>query len=734
MSRYQEVYRMPAMMYAEGSPVLISAGTILKDTVKEQVLVQLKLQNLSDKVLISCKISIKAYEPSGSEIEGINNYAYLDLKENRGGYFGTKTPVYLPNVATRSFQPSVTEAVFSDGTMWSCSDQTLWKPLFFTRAENVFSSQELVEQYKLETGNDALYYPIIVRGLFLCTCGAVNIHNGDGCYLCNRRYENLIKLLDVEHLLNNRTERIRKEQEAKARKEREEREAAERAAAERAEVIRIREEARRKRNQIIKRVVIIVAPIILLAVITYGSVFHLYPAIQYKKAKEAVGNEQYDVAYDIYIKLGKYKKSPQKALAAIYSKAVTLEEQGLYEEAAIEYERVLGYEDSEEGFSYCKNMVQYSQGMSLFQEKQYEEAIKAFSEIQYFSDSLEWIKRSKYEMGNTYYAEAKYEEAYRLFVELGNYPNAVARANESLYMMGCVAIDEKDYQKAILHFGSLLGDFKDSHANLLYARYLYAEDCVSRGDYKEASDNYFMLKSEKYEDSSEKSAKTSYLYAKECYASRNYDLASEYFRRAGDYLDAAELFKDSRYEEALLMISNKEYYLAVVRLNSLDNYKDSKSKKKEAMYGYVKAHMSNENTTTYEYLKELTAINYLDTKSIYKSLYAWEVKNIYFNSRETSFVKEESIKRTDAVYCHFTLSGGPPGESIYVYCKDIFPDGSSSGKTKTNYKMQRGDANWMGWADGIYRTPNNGAAGTLTMIFYDEVGNKIGTGAVKITK
>ena len=77
--RYQELCRLTPNLYFYGSPVIIEAGALLKDTLNDNVLAQLKIRNLINKRLISCKVSVRAFENNGNELEGVDSYTYLDL-------------------------------------------------------------------------------------------------------------------------------------------------------------------------------------------------------------------------------------------------------------------------------------------------------------------------------------------------------------------------------------------------------------------------------------------------------------------------------------------------------------------------------------------------------------------------------------------------------------------------------------------------------------------------------
>ena len=213
-NRYQELFRLKSRLYLEGCPVVIEAGALQKDNQTNQVLAQVKFRNISSRTIVACKVAIEAYEPNGEKLEGIENYSYLDLNVTAGQEFGTKTPVYLPNNTTRRFTVEVTEIVYIDGTVWASNGISEWKQIpTQDRVLRRLKNQDLIEQYETEIGQDAIFYPERVNGLFLCTCGTVNMENAERCYKCRRKYESLISVLDEDHLRTNSEIRKKREQE-----------------------------------------------------------------------------------------------------------------------------------------------------------------------------------------------------------------------------------------------------------------------------------------------------------------------------------------------------------------------------------------------------------------------------------------------------------------------------------------------------------------------------------------
>ena len=66
--RYTKLYTLPANLYASGSPALISAGALLKDSQTGKVLCQLKFKNISPRVISALKVLVIGYDMSYEEV------------------------------------------------------------------------------------------------------------------------------------------------------------------------------------------------------------------------------------------------------------------------------------------------------------------------------------------------------------------------------------------------------------------------------------------------------------------------------------------------------------------------------------------------------------------------------------------------------------------------------------------------------------------------------------------
>ena len=116
-NRFLKLFSLEPNQYVKNCPIIIEAGALQKDNETGNVIAQVKMRNLEDLQVVSCKLTLKAYENNGNEVEGIDSFSYLDLDAGIGKDFGSKTPIIMPDKTARSFTVDITEIVFSDGTV-----------------------------------------------------------------------------------------------------------------------------------------------------------------------------------------------------------------------------------------------------------------------------------------------------------------------------------------------------------------------------------------------------------------------------------------------------------------------------------------------------------------------------------------------------------------------------------------------------------------------------------------
>ena len=425
--RFTRLYTFPENVYTNGAPILIAAGALLKDNQNQKVLVQLKLQNLRQSQLVACKVSVRAFDPSGAEVTGVENCSYLDLAVPRGGYFGSQSPIYLPDSTTRKIFVSVTQAVFEDKTVWQYSGGE-WKsiPSNRQRIRDIFPDVELQKQYAIEVGENCEYVPVICDHLFLCTCGAVNLSKDRVCHRCGRETAKLLSALDLRELTRKKDARLvqeeleRQEQERRAE---EEREALER----QREKQRIAIEAALKKA---KRIAII-ATIAIVIGITATMVVQkvIIPANKYKAAEELLTEQDYDGAAAAFTALGDYRDSAEQATESKHRAAEQLLAEQDYDRAAAAFTALGDYRDSPERATESKHRAAYRAAEQLLAEQDYEGAAAAFTALGDYQDSAE----RAYGIAEQLAAEQDYEGAIAAFTALGDYRDSAEQTERAVY-------------------------------------------------------------------------------------------------------------------------------------------------------------------------------------------------------------------------------------------------------------------------------------------------------------
>ena len=455
--RYNMVFRLPPRLYLEGSPILIEAGAIQKDTQTNKLLVQLKFRNISSKTIIACKVKINAYSVSGDQLDGVESFSYLDLNVHSGEEFGSKTPIYLPNYETRKFTSCVTQVVFADNSIWN-AEATEWSQVSEpTKIENGLQDNsrihdgELVKQYKIEVGNHSDYYPEIKDGLFYCTCGNINMDSVEHCHFCRREYSDLARILEVGYLTSRKDARLAREAEERRVKMQQE-------AEERAARIQREQENKDKRKKLIKIAVPVAIVLVALAVAGYYLFSKvIIPRQKHDEAMQLLASGNYESAYALLAELG----DNDEIISSKNDRALSLLESGNYDEAYALYEELGNTEAIETN--------KYDRAMSLIELGNYDEAYVLLEEI----GNNEAIISSETDRAMAMIDDGNYEEAYALLEELGN--NEAVSAN--MYDRAVACVDSGEYQEAVTLLTGL--DYGDSEALLESAMQLCYEEAFS---------------------------------------------------------------------------------------------------------------------------------------------------------------------------------------------------------------------------------------------------------------
>ncbi len=287
--RYSKVFSLSENLYAEGAPVIIAAGALLKDNQTGRVVAQLKLRNISPKTIKAVTVRLFPMNTAGQPLGDVVRYEYLDLSSNRDADFGSKSAIPMPDKTTRSFSIRVAEVIFADNSAWSDSN-VVWEPLKKPEALGPRLDSEMVKQFQIEYGSRAKNFLLEQKDLWHCVCGAVNRQGETVCHSCRKSIYDL-RNIDLDALEERKKRRVAGEQEQAAR-----------------EAAAARENAKR-----IKKIVFPIAAIVVVFLLLLNPV--IIPNVKYWNAEMLSNRGEAAKAAIAFGKLGSFRDSRQRSLA-----------------------------------------------------------------------------------------------------------------------------------------------------------------------------------------------------------------------------------------------------------------------------------------------------------------------------------------------------------------------------------------------------------------------------------
>ena len=370
--RYTRLYTLPENLYTEGAPLVIAAGALLKDNQTGKVLAQLKYRSICSRPIRAIKVLITGYDMAKTEVCR-EEHQYLDLEIGRDEYWGSKEAVYLPDRSVRSYSAAVLAVYYADGGSY-VSDSQRWEPLQEQAGlDTKLWDKELAKQYRIDTTPKSVFVPVRQKDLWLCACGEIN-RDGERCHVCGQELDTLIAKLDVDLLREEKTERLRREEEH-------------------ASAVDAVRDAHAKKA---KKIALIAAPIaVVAAAAIVFSVISSKNACAYDDALALLDAGRYNEADVAFTKLGNYKDSAEKA-----------------EEAA-----GMGQENTA-----------YTKACKLLEDGSFDEAHDAFIALGNYEDSAEKALEALYQKAGKLLEGGSYDEAQALYAELGDYCDSAEKA------------------------------------------------------------------------------------------------------------------------------------------------------------------------------------------------------------------------------------------------------------------------------------------------------------------
>lgn len=324
-----------------------------------------------------------------------------------------------------------------------------------------------------------------------------------------------------------------------------------------------------------------------------------------------------------------------------------------------------------------------------------------------------------------------FDAAIASFDNLDNYRDSKDKVIEVTYAKALHALEDGDYTTAIDSFSCIPDDYEDTHQRILESKYMLAMSYMAEKDYDQAITTLEEITAhDVFRDAAEKLQRCYQEGAQTHYSEKDYATTLEYYNKFKGKDRTSELYRESSYKVGLQCLSRNDYKTAITHFKDSNEYEDSLDQINKAKYGYISAHKSSEDYTTYLYLKDLKAIGYKDSSDIFKTIYAWKATIVANDSEANETKSMSSLSKYSNWYFHIKLTGGEPNANTTVKYTGYFPDGSTS-----SGKWDAGS-----WADGYsgtcwfyYDNPAYGRQGTFTIKVMDGSGNVIGEKSVQIT-
>lgn len=580
--RFTELFRISPNTHQNGSPVILSSGVLFRDNYNGKVLAQMVLGNLSKGTVVACKIEIRTYAVNGQSLDTVS-HQYMDMRVAPNGVFGGNLSITLPDPSTRRIHVVVKEVVLDPFKVWTCEDELQYPMPQPVRIDAVLPDPRHQQYYSGIIGKSAVYAPQQDQGLFLCTCGQLNMAEEGPCRRCGSTFEMLSEALNPEKIEAGVAEMIRQEEEARIAAEKAAEEARIQREKEAAEKLALKKARRKKVRKVILTVAAILVAMVLLAGLTVKVII---PAVEesnaYKSAVTMMSEGRYEDAETLFLSLDDYKDASTQALECRYQLAQQQFENGDYAAAIDTWNQISGYADSleraDEALIQWKEQ-DYRNALALKESGNYEEAAREFARLDGYKDSaeqqtqcLQLQREMDYNAALEAIAAGKFMDAMALFADLEDYLDAAEQFANAAYRQAMEFLNTKDFQNAASYFQKA-GQFEDAPKRYLDALYQYG--CKQLADKKYAAAITTFEKCEGYGDTSRKVMDAKYGYCQENKDATNtttYNYLKELV--ASNYYGAQALYREVFGWKIEIVAFNNNPYDSVSNQTSLSKYQN----------------------------------------------------------------------------------------------------------------------------------------------------------------
>ena len=240
-----------------------------------------------------------------------------------------------------------------------------------------------------------------------------------------------------------------------------------------------------KRNKVRLALSVALAASILALIVAIGDL--VIKNGTYQRAVDNINQGEYSQAYEDLEDLDGFRDSERLYVESVYNNAFALFEDGDYQKAVEEFERVpsllesIGSADEFADYESKFNEAKYLYAAELSDKGEYIKARRVLKDLGSYRDSEDLYIETGYSLAEKYCAEGSWGYAAGVFDQLGDYLDSEERAVECWYKAGQEFIDSGNYTSARNMFEKC-GDDKNCESYFALCDYLaekesYADHC-----------------------------------------------------------------------------------------------------------------------------------------------------------------------------------------------------------------------------------------------------------------
>lgn len=184
-------------------PVMVYKSRLLEDTKYNELILQVKMFNNSNKHFSAVYIDVNAYDSKSDIVVKLNNIKYLSIDAKPYSYFGDRISVPLGSFEIIDVEIIISRVVFNNYEVWTNETKTVGEIL--EEQQKIDIQEDLYDQIIREFDRINLK-PIFwfeSKGEYWrCTCGHTNLNENNECAICGISKKWLIKTFDKQYLNN----------------------------------------------------------------------------------------------------------------------------------------------------------------------------------------------------------------------------------------------------------------------------------------------------------------------------------------------------------------------------------------------------------------------------------------------------------------------------------------------------------------------------------------------------